>query len=94
MKKNTEIQKVQEELNITFPKLYLSWLETIPKGNSYKVTINKNSDTIKLDKDFKDHEIWLNSFSSLIKRNEQFKIKEYTGDFLMIGESDGLEVNK
>jgi hypothetical protein len=93
-KNKLEIQKIQEELHVTFPKLYLSWLEAGLKDYSYKITINKSSDTVKLDKDFKDHEIWLDSFSRLIGRNEQFKIKEYAGDFLMIGESDGLEVDK
>jgi hypothetical protein len=93
-KNKIEIQKLQEELNVTFPKLYLSWLEAALKDYSYIVTINKSSDTVKLDKDFKYHKIWLDSFSRLIRRNEQFKIKEYAGDFLMIGESDGLEVDK
>jgi hypothetical protein len=59
-KNKMEIQKIQEELNVTFPKLYLSWLEAIP-NYSYKITINKNSNTVKLDKDFKDHGIWLDN---------------------------------
>ena len=70
-----QIYDVENQANITFPKLYTAFLKNIPKENVY---------------DIAGTGICFYSYSDLIERNDTYEIKEYDPNFFMIGQDGDL----
>ena len=71
----TEIENVEVQRGIKFPKFYTAFLKDIPEGGIYEI-VNTG--------------ICFYSYSDLIERNDTYEIKKYDPGFFMIGQDGDL----